>query len=174
MCVCVFILVNGEIEINTNSPNLILFCLGWFKLGIKNLKKKKTLVCDFLLKKVYLITHTHTHKESHETKKRKKIRGSTCDDRWWGNKKTRREKNKWDNDNKPDQSLSFSYFQAVDLITLDTGTYSVRLSFSLSISSIFQWNNDVENQRERCTHNYNITGISTTVKHIAHKSRQVM
>lgn len=49
-------------------------------------------------------------------------------------KQDEKKTNKWDNDNKPDQSLSFSYFQAVDLITLDTGTYSVRLSFSFSLA----------------------------------------
>ena len=87
-----------------------------------------------------------------EIEKKKKIRGSTCDDRWWGNKNKTR-KNKWDNDNKPDQSLSFSDFQAVDLITLDTGTYSLSVFLSLSISSIFQWNNDVERERDAHTEN---------------------
>ena len=107
-------------------------------------------MCDFLLKKVSDNTHTHT--KNHTKQKKKKIRGSTCDDRWWGNKNKTR-KNKWDNDNKPDQSLSFSDFQAVDLITLDTGTYSLSVFLSLSISSIFQWNNDVERERDAHTEN---------------------
>ncbi len=96
-------------------------------------------------------THTHTKNHTKQKKEKKFVAQPVTTDDGETRKQDEKKTNKWDNDNKPDQSLSFSYFQAVDLITLDTGTYSVRLFLFLSssISSIFQWNNDVENQRER-------------------------